>query len=64
MKNGDFSACLACIVYNWEVNSRDDNKRLVMKKKKRGRCHENGFGNILRIFYPWYIKSSWRQSKV
>jgi hypothetical protein len=33
MKNGDSSTCLACIVYNWEVNSRDDNKRLVMGKK-------------------------------
>jgi hypothetical protein len=32
MKNGDSSACLACIVYNLEVNSSDDNKRLVMKK--------------------------------
>jgi hypothetical protein len=32
MKNGDSSTCLACIVYNWEVNSRDDNKRLVMGK--------------------------------
>ena len=63
MKNGDSSACLACIAYNWEVNSRDENKRLVMKKK-RGRSHDNGFGNILHIFYPWYIKSSRRQSKV
>ena len=33
MKNGDSSTCLVCIVYNWEVNSRDDNKRLVMGKK-------------------------------
>ena len=35
MKNGDSSICLACILYNWEVNSRDDNKRLVMGKKNR-----------------------------
>ena len=49
MKNDDSSAFLACIVYNWEVNSRDDNKRLVMEKN-RGHCHDNGFGNILRIF--------------
>jgi hypothetical protein len=32
--------------------------------KKRGHCHNNGFGNLLCIFYPWYIKSSLRQSKV
>ena len=44
MKNCDFFACLAYIVYNWEVNSSDDNKRLVMEKK-HGRCHDNGFGN-------------------
>ena len=37
MKNGDSSTCLACIVYNWEVNSHDDNKRLVMGEKKRCR---------------------------
>jgi hypothetical protein len=37
MKNGDSSTCLACIVYNWEVNSRDDNKQLVMGGKNRCR---------------------------
>ena len=50
-ENGDSSAYLACIVYNKEVNSRDDNKQLAMKKN-HGRCHDNGFGNILHIFYP------------
>jgi hypothetical protein len=65
MKNSDFSACLAYIVYNWEVNSRDDNKQLVMEKKNVVVVTIMALGsNILHIFYPWYIKSSRRQSKV
>jgi hypothetical protein len=33
-RTGTFSfTCLACIIYNWEFNSRDDNKPFVMGKK-------------------------------
>ena len=55
MKNGDSSTCLACIVYNWEVNSRDDNKRLVMGKKTAvvvTSFHE-------KLFDPQVIRTSW-----
>ena len=47
MKNGDSSICLACILYNWEVSSRDDNMRLVMGKKN-GRCHQSSW----KTFWP------------
>jgi hypothetical protein len=55
MKNGDSSTCLACIVYNWEVNSRDDNKRWVMGKKPAvvvTSLHE-------QLFDPQAIRTSW-----
>ena len=48
MKNGDSSICLACIVYNWEVNSRDDNKWLIMGEKNRCRCHQSS----RKTFWP------------
>jgi hypothetical protein len=55
MKNGDSSICLACIVYNWEVNSRDDNKGLVMGGKNAvvvTSLHE-------KLFDPQAIQTSW-----
>ena len=48
-------ACLACIVYNWEVNSHDDNKRLVMEKINAvvvTSLHE-------KLFDPQAIRTSW-----
>ena len=47
MKNSDSSTCLVCIVYNWEVNSRKDYKRLVMGEKN-GRCHQSS----RKTFWP------------
>jgi hypothetical protein len=52
MKNGDSSACLACIVYNLEVNSSDDNERLVMKKNNAVIVTIMALGIYYTFFYP------------
>ena len=54
-KTATLLTCLACIVYNWEVNSRDDNKRLVIGKKTAvvvTSLHE-------KLFDPQTIQTSW-----
>jgi hypothetical protein len=56
MKKGDSSTCLACIVYNWGVNSGDDNKRLVMGTKNAvTSLHEKLF-DLQGIQTSWVVE--------